>query len=106
MCMLPKEKGPCMQYVTRFYFDTISGKCAKFTYGSCHGNDNNFETLDECEDTCKSLINAAMNAKPMSIDMGKHFGLYFYEIIHLITSLIYIRAQRIIVPRAKMYISI
>lgn len=73
MCMQPMEKGPCIKYVNRYYFDTVNGKCKEFTYGSCHGNDNNFETLNECEDTCKSLIEAASNAKSMSIDMGRVF---------------------------------
>lgn len=31
--MLPLEKGPCMNYVERYYFDTLMGKCEKFTYG-------------------------------------------------------------------------
>ena len=71
MCMQPKEKGPCMKYVKRYYFDTANGKCMEFTYGSCHGNDNNFENLSDCEDTCKVLINTASNSKSMSMDMGK-----------------------------------
>jgi hypothetical protein len=31
--MLPKEKGPCMNYEQRFYFDTSLGRCEEFTYG-------------------------------------------------------------------------
>ena len=70
MCMQPKERGACMNFEKRFYFDTLIGKCAMFEYGGCNGNDNNFENLDECESTCHALIEAAMNAKPMSIDMS------------------------------------
>lgn len=33
MCMLPIERGPCMNYVERYYFDTSMGKCERFTYG-------------------------------------------------------------------------
>ena len=94
MCMLPIERGPCMNYVERYYFDTSMGKCERFTYGGiefnqssiilvkdnfkfdscfllgCFGNDNNFESLDECESTCHSLIESAMNSKPVKINMG------------------------------------
>lgn len=106
MCMLPIERGPCMNYVERYYFDTSMGKCERFTYGGiiqpiqylvlllinityintkypynnktfkscfltgCFGNDNNFESLEECESTCHSLIESAMNSKPVNINMG------------------------------------
>lgn len=33
MCMLPIERGPCMNYAERYYFDTSMGKCERFTYG-------------------------------------------------------------------------
>ena len=31
--MLPKEKGPCMVYSQKYYFDTSMGKCDTFTFG-------------------------------------------------------------------------
>ena len=74
--MLPKEKGPCMNYVSRYYFDTTAGKCMQFIYGSCHGNENNFETLTDCEQNCIALISAADNAKPMPLNMGKFIDNY------------------------------
>lgn len=36
----------------------------------CHGNENNFESFEECENTCHSLIESAQNSKPMNINMG------------------------------------
>ena len=29
-------------------------KCRRFQYGGCEGNENNFETLRECNDICGS----------------------------------------------------
>jgi len=70
MCMLPREKGPCKDEQEKFYFETKTGKCEKFTFGGCFGNLNNFESLDECESTCHALIEMAMSAKPVAVNMG------------------------------------
>ncbi|KAL6733246.1 hypothetical protein Aduo_003909 [Ancylostoma duodenale] len=37
----------------RFAFDPLKGRCVQFTFGGCFGNDNNFETLAECVQTCR-----------------------------------------------------
>lgn len=48
--------------------------CTSFFRKGCFGNDNNFESLEECESTCHSLIESAMNSKPAAkIDMGISF---------------------------------
>nr|Q6T6S5.1 RecName: Full=Kunitz-type serine protease inhibitor bitisilin-2; AltName: Full=BG-15; AltName: Full=Kunitz protease inhibitor 2; Flags: Precursor [Bitis gabonica]AAR24535.1 Kunitz protease inhibitor 2 [Bitis gabonica] len=51
-CYLPADTGPCMANFPRFYYDSASKKCKKFTYGGCHGNANNFETREECRKKC------------------------------------------------------
>ena len=71
MCMLPMEKGPCKEVHEKYYFDTKTGKCGKFIFGGCFGNLNNFESADECESTCHALIESAMAAKPIPVDMGR-----------------------------------
>ena len=73
MCMLPMEKGPCREDHEKYYFDTNTGKCQKFSFGGCFGNLNNFESLDECESTCNALIESAMSAKPIPVDLGNSF---------------------------------
>jgi len=51
ICSLPKEKGSCRGKIPRYYFN---GKmCFQFVYGGCGKNENNFETLNECIDTCE-----------------------------------------------------
>lgn len=59
MCMQAKERGPCMAYHEKYYFNSYTAKCEKFIYGGCDGNDNRFDSLDECEHTCHSLIKSA-----------------------------------------------
>lgn len=51
-CTLPKETGPCRGFFERFYFNNDTKKCERFIYGGCDGNDNRFETIDECTQLC------------------------------------------------------
>ncbi|XP_047457388.1 tissue factor pathway inhibitor a isoform X2 [Mugil cephalus] len=51
-CALKEEPGPCKAIKDRFFFDVNTGSCQHFEYGGCGGNANNFETLEQCEETC------------------------------------------------------
>ena len=53
-CFLPKMVGPCEGAFSAFYFDDEEGECLPFVYGGCDGNDNRFDTLEECEAACPS----------------------------------------------------
>lgn len=53
ICDLPKVVGPCRGAFRKFYFNKDSGECEEFLYGGCGGNENNFETKNECEEKCK-----------------------------------------------------
>ena len=52
------EVGDCDGVFLRWYFDSDYLKCRTFEYGGCDGNGNNFESLEECEESCfgKSLV--------------------------------------------------
>ena len=53
-CTLPGPiVGPCEALIERWYYDKASNSCQAFTYGGCDGNENNFETLEECESLCE-----------------------------------------------------
>ncbi|GIY10892.1 hypothetical protein CEXT_299991 [Caerostris extrusa] len=51
-CKKLKKVGPCLAVLRRFYYDSGTRSCEKFTYGGCYGNDNNFHTQKECEEAC------------------------------------------------------
>ena len=47
--------GDCRAAITRYYYNQLTGRCETFSYGGCGGNENNFRTLEECEETCRVI---------------------------------------------------
>lgn len=56
VCLLPKDQGPCRNYIPKYYFDQASGQCKAFIYGGCQGNGNNFLRLKDCETACRCYL--------------------------------------------------
>ncbi|XP_075820048.1 WAP four-disulfide core domain protein 6A-like [Microtus pennsylvanicus] len=53
VCSLPKDSGPCLFEVPRWYYNKETGLCTEFIYGGCQGNLNNFESESVCKSICK-----------------------------------------------------
>ncbi|NWZ12032.1 TFPI1 inhibitor, partial [Agelaius phoeniceus] len=51
-CAMKADEGPCKAIHIRYFFSIKSRKCEVFEYGGCHGNENNFLTLEECQEKC------------------------------------------------------
>ncbi|NXH51518.1 TFPI1 inhibitor, partial [Rhabdornis inornatus] len=51
-CAMKADDGPCKAIHVRYFFNIKSRKCEEFEYGGCHGNENNFLTLEECQQKC------------------------------------------------------
>lgn len=47
-CTLPPIQGPCEAAMTKYYFNLQSNQCEPFVYGGCQGNENRFNTQQEC----------------------------------------------------------
>lgn len=60
-CELPKETGPCRADILMYYYNSEAKKCQEFSYGGCGGNENKFDTLDDCEDNCGSRARHQVN---------------------------------------------
>ncbi|KAH9487494.1 hypothetical protein Btru_075974, partial [Bulinus truncatus] len=54
VCRLPAATGNCKAALTRWYYDHSEGQCKEFTYGGCGGNNNNFVTLNLCNNFCSA----------------------------------------------------
>ncbi|GMR34111.1 hypothetical protein PMAYCL1PPCAC_04306, partial [Pristionchus mayeri] len=52
-CLLAVNLGEGKEQIKRFYFNTLTKKCAEFVYKGTKGNENNFLTLKQCEEQCK-----------------------------------------------------
>ncbi|KAG5669149.1 hypothetical protein PVAND_017044 [Polypedilum vanderplanki] len=52
VCLEQEETGPCDEYVVNYAFDQETQQCKAFYYGGCEGNNNRFETKEECESIC------------------------------------------------------
>nr|CAH8840393.1 unnamed protein product [Trichobilharzia regenti] len=54
VCFYKDDEGPCKASNTRFYYNATVGSCAMFIYGGCYGNENNFQSEEECKQKCQS----------------------------------------------------
>ncbi|XP_034936854.1 papilin isoform X2 [Chelonus insularis] len=51
-CSLAKDRGSCRDFSVKWFFDTEYGGCSRFWYGGCEGNNNRFNTQEECRQVC------------------------------------------------------
>ena len=52
-CEMSVVKGRCRGYFPKFFYNSTSKACQKFTYGGCEGNGNNFDSFNDCQLTCQ-----------------------------------------------------
>ncbi|XP_062972353.1 tissue factor pathway inhibitor isoform X2 [Elgaria multicarinata webbii] len=58
-CLLKSEVGTCRGLIRRYFYNKETEECEKFYYGGCLGNENNFRSLKECQDTCQDSTPSA-----------------------------------------------
>jgi len=53
ICALTQDIGRCKKYVEKYFYNKTDNSCQIFGWGGCGGNANKFDTLSECESSCK-----------------------------------------------------
>ncbi|XP_077523654.1 kunitz-type serine protease inhibitor 6-like isoform X2 [Amblyomma americanum] len=51
-CAQKPDPGFCKARLPRWFLNTTTGKCEKFSYSGCGGNQNRFLIKEKCELTC------------------------------------------------------
>ncbi|PAV74633.1 hypothetical protein WR25_25636 isoform D [Diploscapter pachys] len=59
LCTEPLRIGDCKQSVRQFWYNAEIRTCEPFQYTGCQGNNNRFNSLNECQSYCKNI-----NAEP------------------------------------------
>lgn len=47
-----QDAGDCDEWVIKYSYDSDSRSCKAYYYGGCGGNENRFDSLDDCESRC------------------------------------------------------
>lgn len=55
-CNQPLNIGIGNEKLQRFYFNPSSQQCQSYFYRGYQGNENNFLTLIDCQDTCQGKV--------------------------------------------------
>ncbi|KAK2191742.1 hypothetical protein NP493_46g01054 [Ridgeia piscesae] len=63
-CYQPVAAGPCLNSMSRYHYNSVSGECEEFQYGGCGGNRNRFLNKQQCEDECRNSTTPAPTALP------------------------------------------
>ncbi|XP_016075868.1 PREDICTED: kunitz-type protease inhibitor 1 [Miniopterus natalensis] len=54
-CVDLPDTGLCKESIPRWYYNPFREHCARFTYGGCYGNKNNFEEEQQCLESCRGI---------------------------------------------------
>ncbi|CAD6186601.1 unnamed protein product [Caenorhabditis auriculariae] len=77
VCDEAKDTGPCLEFVTKWYYNKTDGTCNRFHYGGCKGTNNRFDNEQQCKASCANHKDACTLPKVQGPCSGKHTYYYF-----------------------------
>ncbi|XP_077468417.1 kunitz-type protease inhibitor 2 [Stigmatopora argus] len=54
-CLSTPDPGPCRAAFPKFYYHAESDSCRSFVYGGCHGNQNRYNSEEDCLNQCSGF---------------------------------------------------
>nr|QII57726.1 allergen Cul o 8 [Culicoides obsoletus] len=63
-CFLKPDEGIGRAMHKKYYYDRGSRRCQDFYYGGMYGNENRFDSMDDCYEKCASRINPYLKLVP------------------------------------------
>lgn len=54
-CTEPPHTGPCRASLSRWFYNPLTEKCIRFTFGGCEANSNNFLEEEDCTKSCSGV---------------------------------------------------
>ncbi|KRZ90093.1 Uncharacterized protein T08_15150 [Trichinella sp. T8] len=71
-CLMPLQVGDGVLMLPRFYFNSQTKQCLPFTYSGLGGNQNNFLSRGDCENSCPVFQNPCRQGEPASAANGQY----------------------------------
>lgn len=90
ICSLPAVVGPCRARLQKWYYEPALSRCTTFFYGGCDGNENRFDTEQQCQAKCEKTaydvnggeaileINATLGFVPIKKLKGTFFRAVYF----------------------------
>ncbi|XP_062974933.1 kunitz-type protease inhibitor 1 [Elgaria multicarinata webbii] len=79
-CVDMPDTGMCDKSLPRWYYDPLTEKCGRFTYGGCEGNKNNFEDEEACMKSCVGVTAEDMIGQKWRGQEHQRGGLSSFEV--------------------------
>lgn len=62
-CFFDQDRGNCSKSMSKYFYDKNDGLCKQFVYSGCGGNENRFDSKQECNDQCDQAQSNNNNKK-------------------------------------------